>query len=300
MARRLQLRRLVLLGLLLGAAFGGLSYRLIDLQVLRHAALTAKAQQYTHREFLIEPRRGDILDIKGNLLATSMPARTVCADPALIGNRQAEIAHVVAPLLQISESEVLQKLGSHIRQTDEGAPLTNHYVVLKRKVPLEVWQKLQATMNRISFGVGEKKLSLADRTFYRNLRQKAIYTDPVEDQLRVYRNQALAAHVLGCVGMEEHDANGVRVQETVGKEGIELTFNSKLEGVRGWRVTEKDQRQREVVPMRQQDVEPRRVAFKFEVVPSHISRLGQDVGAGPLFAQESVDEARFAGFDLAN
>src|SRR5437667_7896359 len=85
MARRLQLRRLVLLGLLLGAAFGGLSYRLIDLQVLRHAALTAKAQQYTHREFLIEPRRGDILDIKGNLLATSMPARTVCAAPALIG-----------------------------------------------------------------------------------------------------------------------------------------------------------------------------------------------------------------------
>ena len=33
------------MGLLLGAAFAGLSYRLIDLQVLRHAYLTAKAQE---------------------------------------------------------------------------------------------------------------------------------------------------------------------------------------------------------------------------------------------------------------
>jgi len=48
MARRLQLRRLVVMGLLLGAAFAGLSYRLIDLQVLRHAYLTAKAQENTH------------------------------------------------------------------------------------------------------------------------------------------------------------------------------------------------------------------------------------------------------------
>src|SRR5215471_7411611 len=156
MARRLQLRRLALLGLILGAAFGGLSYRLIDLQVLRHADLTAKAQQYTHREYLIEPRRGDILDIKGNLLATSMPARTVCADPALIGNRQADVARAVAPLLQVSEAEILQKLSPRVRQNDKGLSVTNHYVVLKRKVPLETWQKLQVTMNSLSFGLEEK------------------------------------------------------------------------------------------------------------------------------------------------
>ncbi len=273
MARQLQLRRLALLGLLLAAAFGGLGYRLVDLQVLRHAYLTAKAQEYTHREVLIEPRRGDILDIKGNLLATSMPARTVCADPALIGNRQAEVAHVVAPLLQLSETEVVQKIGSRIRQTDKGTVLTNHYVVLKRKVPLETWQKLQATMNNLSFGFDEKKLKSPERSFYANLRQKAIYTDPVEDQLRVYPNQSLAAHVLGFVGMEEREVNGARVLETTGKEGIELTFNSKLEGVRGWRVTETDKRKREVVPMRQQDVEPRdglNVVLTIDSVIQHI------------------------------
>src|SRR5713226_776904 len=106
MARRLQLRRLVVMGLLLGAAFAGLSYRLIDLQVFRHAYLAAKAQENTHNESLLEPRRGDILDIKGNLLASSVPAQTVCAAPALIGNRQSEIARAVAPLLQMSETEL--------------------------------------------------------------------------------------------------------------------------------------------------------------------------------------------------
>src|ERR1051325_8529028 len=103
MARRLQMRRLVALGVLLGAAFACLSYRLIDLQVLRHADLTAKAQQYTQKEILLEPRRGDILDIKGQQLATSVPARTVCANPSFIGNRQAEVARTIAPLLQMSE-----------------------------------------------------------------------------------------------------------------------------------------------------------------------------------------------------
>ena len=65
MAKQLQYRRLVLLALLLGVAFAGLGYRLVDLQVLRYEELSAKARENTRREFLLEPRRGDILDAKG-------------------------------------------------------------------------------------------------------------------------------------------------------------------------------------------------------------------------------------------
>ena len=64
MIRRIQYRRLLSLGLVLGAAFAGLGYRLVDLQVLRHEDLSARAQQNTQHEFLFEPRRGDILDRK--------------------------------------------------------------------------------------------------------------------------------------------------------------------------------------------------------------------------------------------
>ena len=89
MAKQLQYKRLTVLALLIGMGFAVLGYRLIDLQVLRHDELSAIALRHTQREFLIEPRRGDILDAKGNLLATSVFVKTLCADPALIGNHQA-------------------------------------------------------------------------------------------------------------------------------------------------------------------------------------------------------------------
>ncbi len=122
MAKRLQFRRALLLVLLLGAAFAGLGYRLVDLQVLRHEELLAKAQQNTQREFLREPRRGDILDVKGDLLASSVFVKTVCADPTLIGTHQAEVAHAIAPLLQVGEAELCQRLLPRVRQNDKGRP----------------------------------------------------------------------------------------------------------------------------------------------------------------------------------
>jgi cell division protein FtsI/penicillin-binding protein 2 len=257
MAKRLQFRRLLLLAVLLGAAFAGLGYRLVDLQVVRHDELIAKAQQNTQRVFLREPRRGDILDAKGNLLATSVFVKTVCADPALVGNRQAEVARALAPLLQMNEAELCQRLLPRLRQNDKGGTVTNHYVVLKRKVPVETWEKIQAAMGALSFGPEERNWTKAERAFYRDLRQKAILADPVDDQLRVYPNQTLAAHALGYTGMDERDVDGTHILETAGKDGVELTMNSKLSGVRGWRVTETDRQRHELVPRRDQDVEPR-------------------------------------------
>src|SRR5512137_2123410 len=163
MAKQLQYRRLVLLALMLGVAFVGLGYRLVDLQVLRYEELSAKARRNTRREFLLEPRRGDILDARGNLLATSAFVKTVCADPALIGNRQAEVARAVAPLLQVSESELLQRLTPRLKRNTNGVTTTNHYVVLKRKVQVETWQKIQMAMTNLSFGLDEKKLPLPER-----------------------------------------------------------------------------------------------------------------------------------------
>src|ERR1700712_1347098 len=109
MAKRLQFKKVLMLGLLIIAAFSGLGYCLVDLQCLRHDELSAKAESNTHREFVFEPRRGDILDTKGTVLATSAYAKTVCADPSLMDDRQADaVARVMAPLLQI-DSQVLYK-----------------------------------------------------------------------------------------------------------------------------------------------------------------------------------------------
>src|SRR5882724_5552548 len=110
MAKRLQYRRVLMLVVLVLLAFAGLGYRLVDLQVLRHDELSVKAQENTQLEFSLEPRRGDILDAKGNLLATSVLVKTVCADPTTLGNHQTEVARTLAPLLQLTETEILQKL----------------------------------------------------------------------------------------------------------------------------------------------------------------------------------------------
>jgi len=257
MAKQLLYRRLVVLALLLGLAFAVLVYRLVDLQVLRYQELSVQARRNTHLEYLLEPRRGDILDAKGNLLATSAFVKTVCANPALIGNRQAEVARVVAPLLQVSEGELLQRLTPRLVPGTNGTVATNQYVVLKRKVQVETWQKIKMAMTNLSFGLDEKKLPRAERAFYRDLRRGAIYVERLDDQLRVYPNQALAAHVLGYVGMDEREVNGRRRLQTSGKDGIERNFDLELAGVRGWRVTGTDRPGQELVPLREQNVEPR-------------------------------------------
>lgn len=254
-------------------AFAGLGYRLVDLQVLRHDELSAKAQENTQLEFPLEPRRGDILDAKGNLLATSVMVKTVCAEPKAIGNRQSEVAHALAPLLQMSEAQLVEKLTPRIYQNEKGETVTNNYryVRLKEKVSVDTWQKIQTTMTNLSFGLDEKKLSRTEKTFYQTLRHKAVFTE--DSQLRAYPNSALAAHVLGYVGTEDRVTNGVTRVEIVGKDGIEHTFDSKLRGVRGWRVTEKDGKSRELVSRREQDVEARdglNVVLTVDSVIQHI------------------------------
>lgn len=248
-----------MLAMLLMAAFAGLGYRLVDLQVLRHDELSAVAQQNTRRAVFFKPRRGDILDVKGNVLATSVFAKTICADPSLIGNHQTEVAHAIAPLLQMNESAVYQLLLPKTRQNDKGETVTNCFVRLKRQVPVETWQKIQDTMSNLTFSVDEKKLSKMEQAFYRVLRSKAIYAD--DFPVRVYPNQALAAHILGFAQTEDREIKGETGTQTIqqigGRDGIELTMDSKLRGIPGWRITEADRKGRELVTLREQDVEPR-------------------------------------------
>jgi cell division protein FtsI/penicillin-binding protein 2 len=257
MTKRVQLKRVLLLLGLLGLAFTGLGYRLVDLQVLRHDELSKLAQDNTQHEFWQAPRRGNILDAHGNLLATSIPVKTICADPSLLGNQQAAVAHALAPLLQLDEAALCQRLFPRVSKNDKGRMVTNnlHYVRLQKNVSDDTWQKIQLAMTNLSFGVDEKKLSRTGREFYRNLRQYSVFAEP--GQMRVYPNGALAAQVLGFSGTEDVTVDGHVISRISGHDGIELALNSTLSGVAGWRVTETDRQQRELVALRDEDVRPR-------------------------------------------
>jgi cell division protein FtsI/penicillin-binding protein 2 len=254
MAKRLQFRRLLMIAVLLVAAFAGLGYRLVDLQVLRHGELSAIAQQNTQREFVFEPRRGDILDCKGNLLATSISAKIVCADPTMIGNHQAEVARAIAPLLKMSESELYQELLPKTRVNAKGETVTNAYVRLQKRVSVETWKRIDSIMSKLPLRDDGKKLSSTERAFNNALREKAIFAENYP--MRVYPNQLLAAHVIGFAGTQEREFDDHFIHQITGRDGIELTLNSKLSGIPGLRMTETDQDGREVISLRDQDVEP--------------------------------------------
>jgi len=255
--RQQQLRRSLALLALVVLAFVGLGFRLVDLQVLRHDELAKLAHDNTQREFRESPRRGNIFDARGNLLATSVAVKTVCADPSLLGNQQAVVARALAPLLRMNETQLYQKLFPRLSKNEKGEPVTNglHYVRLQENVSDETWQKIQLTMSQLSFGVDGEKMLIPDHEFSRNLRQSAIFSEP--EQLRVYPNGSLAAQVLGFATPDEFKVGDHVVSQISGRDGIELALNSALSGVAGWRVTETDRQQHELVALRGQDVQAR-------------------------------------------
>ena len=252
-----QYRRLALLALLLAIAFGGLGYRLVDLQVVRHEDLSREAVGRRESTIIHPSRRGDILDARGNVLATSLFVKTVCADPSLIGTQQVVVARALSPLLKVNEAELAQRLQLRTWTDKSGKEHVDQYVRLKQKVTLDEWEKIQTAMKNLSFGLDEKKLSRRARAFYRNLRNNAVFTEAVDDQLRVYPNGTLAAHVLGFVSAKERSVDGRPVSDAVGLSGIEAAFNPALSGAVGWRQTEKDRASRELVVFREEDIAPR-------------------------------------------
>jgi cell division protein FtsI/penicillin-binding protein 2 len=239
----------------LTAAFAGLGYRLVDLQVLRHDELAKLEQDNTQREFWQAPRRGDILDAHGNLLATCVPVKTICADPSLMGHEQAMVAHALAPLLQIPETDLYQKLFPRIFKDTRGQMVTNnlHYVRLQKNVSDETWQRIQDTISSLNFGADE--LIKTNRQVFLNLRSAGIFAEP--DEMRVYPNGSLAAQVLGFSATEDVKMDDHVFSKIVGCDGIEEALNSKLSGVAGWRVTDTDRAQHELVAMRDENVQPR-------------------------------------------
>jgi cell division protein FtsI (penicillin-binding protein 3) len=234
--------KLYALAVCLGGALIALGYRLVDLQIGRHEEFQALAQQNTVRTIEWRPVRGQILDVHGTPLAISQPAKVICADPTLLGPLGPGVAHILAPLLQMNEPLLAERLFPRTC-VENGKTNISKYVVLKRKVPLETWEKIRQTMATLSFGVNESNLPSRERAFYSNLRTKAIF--PEDDQIRFYPGQRLAAHVVGYVAGDD---------EVSGLSGIECSFNSKLAGVAGWRKTELDRHHRELVPYRDEDV----------------------------------------------
>ena len=241
---------------LITAGYVGLGVRLVDIQVLQHDKHASHALDNTRRKVIQASRRGDILDIRGTVLATSRIAKTVCADPSLMGTHQQLVARAIAPFLGRSETDLAKRMQRRLYTDTEGRQREDKHVVLKRKVLLEDWRSITNALAHIEFGVDVKSQPRKERLKYYNVR-RSVFCERVDSQLRVYPSGNLAAHVTGFVGVRDPEGSSVPMVGLEGKHGVEIMLDSELEGVRGWRETETDRSRREVVAFREYNVKPR-------------------------------------------
>src|SRR5262245_53967650 len=135
----MQIRRLAFFAGCIITGFGALGYRLVDLQLVRHEELTEEARNNTERTIVQRARRGDLRDIKGNLLATSKVVHTVCADPDTLGANYMTVAIQLAPVLEIPLPELADKIRPRMRTNDFGDEVPVKWVQLKKRMETEEW-----------------------------------------------------------------------------------------------------------------------------------------------------------------
>lgn len=217
--------RIVLLGTAVCAAFTAIGARLVNLHVLDRANLIRHVDR-VRETFVVQPaRRGDILDARGHVLATSRTLIVLGIDPQVVKPEDRALFPELARLLKIPVGEIEAAADRKTRLVrsvpdDPESPLverTVRYVKLSDTVEESTYAEIQ-------------KLGLRALTGSR-------------EYARIYPNNALAAHLVGYVN-----------KENVAAAGLEAYADFYLRGQDGWRESEKDGLSRELPQFRTRDV----------------------------------------------
>jgi len=209
--RALRMRAAVAGGFVL-LCFGLLIWRLYDLQVNRHAGLAARADNNRIAVQPIAPRRGEVFDRTGALLAKNTRSYTLSVVPSQAGNLNELLARL-APIVSISPYEE-RRFRRRVAEASRYAS-----VILRDRLTEPEAAAFSAHAFRYP-GV-----ALAARW------------------LREYPQADSAAHVLGYIGRispEDEDAlaaseqtGNYRGTDVIGKKGIEKTWEHVLHGTTG-------------------------------------------------------------------
>lgn len=89
----------------------GLISQLVRWQIIEHHYFVAMAEAEHHNEVVITPRRGEIRDASGYLLAADVTQYDISASPKIISNPQ-KTAEKLAAILEFSTEELIQLLDS--------------------------------------------------------------------------------------------------------------------------------------------------------------------------------------------
>src|SRR3954452_6966098 len=202
--------RIAVLGCLAVALFGILFFRLWNLQVLSGDKYLAEAKNNRTRSFKVIAPRGEILGRDGKVLVDSRSALALQLNTAKLPEDPAEEEAALARiggLVHMDPKQVRRKIAEE-EEVAAGAPVT-----LRQDVGFDLVAYVEE--NQAMFpGVA------VQRVFVRH-----------------YPHGTLAAHVLGSVGEvseeEIEEDKSLEPGETVGKGGVETTYDKYLRGEPG-------------------------------------------------------------------
>ncbi len=209
--------RLVLLATAVLLCFASVGVRLVHLHVLEREHLVSYVDRARSSIFKEQARRGDILDAKGDVLATSRTVIQLGVDPQMLREEDRADWPELARLI----GQPLEQLVSTFNRTKR--------ISKTGKTSLIRWAKLVDEIEESTYdAVG--KLGI-----------KGVYGN--RSYRRTYPRNQLAAHLVGFVNRED-DPSG----------GIESYADFYLRGQDGWRESEKDGLRREMAQFRKREV----------------------------------------------
>lgn len=181
-------RRVTITAGLLAFWVVGIEARLVYLQVIDKADLVKRAERQQMQTIPLAAKRGDIVDRRGRVLATSVDADTIYAVPSAIEDEASVVAKLCGAFKDCSKSERSELIERLKRQ--------RNFAYVRRQVDPDEAARVKA------------------------LNLDGIATQ--KESRRYYPNKELAAHLLGFVGLDNKGLGGIESaydSQIRGKEG---------------------------------------------------------------------------------
>ena len=251
--------RIWLVAALVGVSFVGIGARLMQLHVFDRDRLLAYVTK-ARRDIIVEnARRGDILDARGNILATSKSQIVLGVDPQTLRPQDEAKWPQLAELIGMPESELRRIFTTKTRSPNVSAPAAGRedagpslfdFSLTDDTPKSETEQDVIA--DETPDERGERPIRWAklsdhvDESTYEKITAlgiKGVYGPRV--YRRGYTQNELASDVMGFVNKEGTPAAG-----------IEYYADFYLRGQNGWRESERDGKRHELAQFRTREVSP--------------------------------------------
>jgi len=234
--------RIALLGGVILACFGGVGVRLLDLHVFERERLIGYVER-ARRQITIEPaKRGDVLDEKGDRLATSRSLIVLGVDPQALLKADEPKWTELAKLLNLPLTQL-----TRIFNTKSRPAVSSPDTVTTAAASTDANEAAEST----EAGPGGERLirwaklsDTVEESVYDQITKlgiKGVYGN--RSYTRAYPHNQLAAHLIGFVNKAGEPAAG-----------IEAFADFYLRGQDGWRESEKDGLRRELAQFRNREV----------------------------------------------